>query len=90
MDTPKREIYCLRSFTAAEEETSDNFLFDDSFDTSNSLDSAHFAGCELNNVMCTPIRSNTDLRTMEQTPVEAGVEEFWEELLNEASAVEQQ
>lgn len=84
MDTSKGEIYRVRLFTAAEEETSaDNFLFNDSFDTSKSLDSALFAGCEVNNVMCTPIRFNTNLRTMEQTPVEAGVEE----LLNEARAV---
>ena len=84
MDTPQRKIYRVRLFTAAkEEETSDNFLFDDSFDISNSLDSALYAGCELNNVTCTPIRSSTNLRTMEQTCVEAHVEE----LLNEVPAV---
>ena len=55
MNTPQRKIYRVRSFTAAEEEeTSDKFLFDDSFDISNSLDSALYAGCELNNVTRTP------------------------------------
>ena len=85
MDTPQRKIYCVRSFTAAEEEeeTFNNFLFDGSFDISNSLDSGLFAGCELNNVTCTPICSSTNLRTMEQTRIEAHVEE----LLNKIPAM---
>ena len=63
-----KDLSCKVVYSSvAKEETSDNFLFDDSFDISNSLDSALYAGCELNNVTCTPIRSSTNLRTMEQT-----------------------
>ena len=69
MDTPKREIYRVRSFTAAEEETSDNFLFDDSFDASNPLDSTLFAGSELNNAMCTPIRNICSLTLSQIAPL---------------------
>ena len=51
MDTPQRKIYRVRSFIAEEEETSDNFLFDDSFDISNSLDS-HGALCWMRAEQC--------------------------------------